>query len=178
MQPTLPNLQTRRSPSRPSNYMSRYSMHCSAKYPKIESAATGLQSHKNLDHEPLNLVLQAPDLVHQITGLVGGDASSDDGSAHAARSPQRAFRANIHVRDILVLAEQGQVEKDGEGSGVGGEDDDLGGAAVESLGCLVGSLVQLLVVRGLLDDIEDLLAESCVGDGPGCANVRRVLEGG
>jgi hypothetical protein len=70
------------------------------------------------------------------------------------------------------------VEKDGEGSGVGGEDDDLGDAAVESLGGLVGSLLQLLVVRGLLDDIEDLLAESCVGDGPGCANVRRVLEGG
>lgn len=70
------------------------------------------------------------------------------------------------------------MEKDGEGSGVGGEDDDLGDAAVESLGGLVGSLLQLLVVRGLLDDIEDLLAESCVGDGPGCANVRKVLEGG
>ena len=59
------------------------------------------------------------------------------------------------------------MQEDGEGRGVGGEDDDLGDAAVERLGGLVGSLLQLLVVRRLLDDVEDLLAESCVGRGPG-----------
>lgn len=59
------------------------------------------------------------------------------------------------------------MEQDGQRSGVGGEDDDLGDTAVQGLGGLVGAFLQLLVVGGLLDDVENLLAESCVGGGPG-----------
>lgn len=58
------------------------------------------------------------------------------------------------------------MEEDGERGGVGGEDDDLGDTAVERLGRLVGALLQLAVVAGLLDDVEDLLGEGRVGDGP------------
>lgn len=39
---------------------------------------------------------------------------------------------------------------------VGGHDDELADTTVESLGCLVGTLLQLLVVRSLLNEIEDL----------------------
>ena len=155
-------------PSRPNNSKTRYSVHCSAKSPLKSKAQLASQCKPyNLDHEPLDLVLQAPDLVHQVAGLVGGDAGSDDGSADAAGSAQGGLGGDVDVGDVLVLAEQRQVQEDGEGRGVGGEDDDLGDAAVERLGGLVGTLLQLLVVRCLLDDVEDLLAESCVGRGPG-----------
>ena len=59
------------------------------------------------------------------------------------------------------------MEKDGEGSGVGGEDDDLGDSSVQYLDSFVGALFELAVVRGLLDDVEDFLGEGGVGDGPG-----------
>jgi hypothetical protein len=59
------------------------------------------------------------------------------------------------------------VQDDGEGRGVGGEDDELGGSAVKRLGSLVGALLQLAVVAGLLDEVEELLGEGFVGDGPG-----------
>lgn len=59
------------------------------------------------------------------------------------------------------------MQEDGERGGVGCEDDDLGDTAVEGLGGLVGALLQLLVVGGLLNDVEDLLGESGVGGGPG-----------
>ena len=60
------------------------------------------------------------------------------------------------------------MEEDGEGSGVGCEDNDLGDSAVESLGRLVRTFLQLAVMAGLLDNVEDLLREGRVGDGPGC----------
>lgn len=150
------------------HYKYWYSSHRSAKYPKSESPATSTQNPNDLDHESLNLILQAPDLVHEITGLVGGDASGDDGSADTASTAESGLRWDVDVGDVLVLAEQRQVQQDGEGSGVGGEDDDLGNTAVQGLGGLVGSLLQLLVVGGLLDNVQNLLAESCVGGGPGC----------
>lgn len=58
------------------------------------------------------------------------------------------------------------MEEDGERGGVSGEDDDLGDTAVEGLGRLVGALLQLTVMAGLLDNVEDLLGEGRVGDGP------------
>ena len=60
------------------------------------------------------------------------------------------------------------MEEDGEGSGVSGQDDDLGDTAVEGLGCFVGALLQLAVVRGLLDEVENVLGE-------GGVTVRMVL---
>jgi hypothetical protein len=69
------------------------------------------------------------------------------------------------------------MQQDGERSGVGGQDDDLGDTTVQRLGGLVGSLLQLLVVRRLLDDVEDLLAESCVGGGPGWKKRKMLARG-
>jgi hypothetical protein len=51
------------------------------------------------------------------------------------------------------------------------EHDELGDTAVEGLGRLVGTLLQLPVVGSLLDEVENLLAESGVGLGPCCAVV-------
>lgn len=83
---------------------------------------------------------------------------------------------NTYVWGVLVFAKKRQVEQDGQRSGVGSEDDDLGDTTVEGLGGLVGSLLQLAVVRGLLDEIENLLGEGLVGDGP-CGGFGGHFEG-
>lgn len=49
------------------------------------------------------------------------------------------------------------MKKNGEWGSIGCEDDDLADSAVESFGGFVGALLELTVVRGLLDNIEDLL---------------------
>ena len=51
------------------------------------------------------------------------------------------------------------MEQDGEWLSVGGEDDELGDAAVQGLGGLVGALLQLLVVGGLLHKAQDNLGK-------------------
>ena len=66
----------------------------------------------------------------------------------------------------LVFAQQGQVQQDGERGGVGGQDDDLACSTVQGLGGLVCALLQLAVMAGLLDEVEDLLRESLLSDGP------------
>lgn len=60
------------------------------------------------------------------------------------------------------------MEENLEGLGVGGHDDELGDTTVEGLGGLVGSLLELAVVRRLLNKIEDLLGEGGIGQGEGC----------
>lgn len=81
------------------------------------------------------------------------------------------------VGHVLVLAQQRQMQQDLDRLRVGRQDDELGDAAVErlqtthqhacesagvrktDLGDLVGALLELLVVRRLLDDLEDLVRE-------------------
>jgi hypothetical protein len=71
-----------------------------------------------------------------------------------------------------VLVRFGGVERAGR---TGGEDNDLGDTAVEGLGDFVGALLELVVVRRLLDEIEDGGVELGVGQGPGgCAGVSSV----
>lgn len=50
------------------------------------------------------------------------------------RGEENTLAGDVDIRGVLVLAEQGQVQEDGERAGVGGEDDQLGGAAVEGFG--------------------------------------------
>lgn len=95
-----------------------------------------------LDLEPLDLVLEGADLTHQVRGLVGGDRAGDDSASDATGTAKSHLGGNVDVRNVLVLAEEGQVEEDGQGTGVGSEDDDLGDTAVEGLG---GLAVRLLV---------------------------------
>lgn len=55
------------------------------------------------------------------------------------------------------------MEEDGERGSIGGEDDDLGDTSIQGLCGLVGTLLQLAVVGGLLDDVENFLGESYEG---------------
>lgn len=81
----------------------------------------------------------------KVSYLVGSDGGSNHSARHTASTAESHLRGDIDVRNVLVLAEEGQVQQDGEGRGVGGEDDDLRDTTVESLGGLVGTLLQLAV---------------------------------
>ncbi len=55
----------------------------------------------SLDHESLDLVLQAPDLVHKITRFVRGDARCNNGSANTTSPAKCCLARNVHIRDVL-----------------------------------------------------------------------------
>jgi hypothetical protein len=124
-----------------------------------------------LNQQPLDLVLNSPDLILQLRRLVARDTSRDDGAANTARAPEGDLGGHEYVGDVLVLAEQRQVQQNLQRLGVGGHHDELADAAVERLGRFVGALLQLAVVGGLLDDVEDLLRQRGVREWEGCARV-------
>lgn len=49
------------------------------------------------------------------------------------------------------------MEENGERSGVGSEDDDLTDTTVQGLGGFVGTFLELAIMGGLLNDVENLL---------------------
>lgn len=92
----------------------------------------------SLQHKSLDLVLEGADLAHQVTGLVGGDAGGDDGAGDTAGTAESELAGDEDVDAVLVLGQKGDVHDDGERGGVGGEDDQFGGTAVEGLGGCCG----------------------------------------
>ena len=99
-----------------------------------------------LDEEFLDGVLEIVDLRLQLRAVVGGDRARDDGTGNSARATQRLLGRNEDVRHVLILGEKREVKENLERFGVGGEDDELGDAAVESLCRFVRALLELLVV--------------------------------
>ena len=69
---------------------------------------------------------------------------------HEQNSPR-----NKHIRHILILTKQRQMQQDFNRFRIRRHDNDFGDATVECLGGLVGTLFGLLVVGGLLDEIEE-----------------------
>jgi hypothetical protein len=82
--------------------------------------------HENyLDHESLYLVLESSDLVHEITGLVGGNRCSNDSPGYTASTSESGLAGDIDICNVLVFAQEWEVKEDRKRGGVGGEDDDL-----------------------------------------------------
>ncbi len=117
-----------------------------------------LLSHQEL----LDLLLDGGDLGLDLGALVLGDGGGDDRPGHPAGPAQRLLASNKDVGHVLVLAEQGDVEEDLQGLGVGGQDHKLALPPVEGLGGLIGALAHLLVVDSLLRQVEDLGGEGLV----------------
>merc|ERR1719402_1959201 len=90
-----------------------------------------------LEQQLLNLLLDGVDLRLDLAALVLGDAGRDDGTRDAAGPAQRLLGPNEHVRHVLVLAEQRDVEQDLQGLAVGGKDQN---ALWPRLSVLVASL--------------------------------------
>lgn len=116
----------------------------------------------NLNQQTLNLLLNRHDLRLELGALVDGDGAGDDRTRHAARTAQGLLGAHEHVRHVLVLAQQRQMEDDLERFGVRGHHDKLREATVQRLGGLVGAATQLLVVDRLLDQRHNLGREGLV----------------
>lgn len=94
----------------------------------------GYYRKQNLDEKPLNLVLQGPNLSLQLRRLIGGDRGRDDSAGNTAGTPKGDLRGDKNVGDVLVFAEEREMEEDLEGGGVGGENDEFGNTPVERLG--------------------------------------------
>lgn len=120
-----------------------------------------------LDQQSLDLVLDGVDLGLDGGSIVGGHRSSDNWSGDTTSSAQSGLGRNKHVWNVLVLAQQRQVQQDLDWLGVSSHDDELRDTSVQSLGGLVGTLLQLSQVLRLLDDIQDLLGQGRVGQREG-----------
>lgn len=118
-----------------------------------------------LNKKTLKLVLEGEDLFLQLGGVVRGDGGTHDWARHSAGTAESDLGGNEHVGDVLVLAQEGQVQNNLQRLGVSGHDDELGLTAVQSFGSLVSTLLKLAEIGGLLDDVEDLLGGLCVGEG-------------
>ena len=55
-----------------------------------------------LNHEPLDLILQTPNLPHQITRLISRDTRRDNCPANTTSSSQRRFGRYIDVRNTII----------------------------------------------------------------------------
>ena len=106
-----------------------------------------------LDLEPLNLVLEGANLAHEVGSLVGGDRAGNDCTGDTAGAAESHLGGNVDVGNVLVFAEQRQVEEDSQGAGVGGKDDNLGDTTVEGLGRLVGTFLELAIVYRTLASV-------------------------
>ena len=125
--------------------------------------------------ELLNLVLHLLDLASDwaLSGVENGDG--DDVTGHAACSSEVRLLAYVNVRDVFVLAQEWQVKDDLKRLGVGGKHDEIRNTSVESLGGLVGALLEELEVLGLVEEVEDVLAHLVVSLWPGSALLFGIL---
>lgn len=121
-----------------------------------------------LDGQTLDLVAEGLDLAGELAGLVGVDRGGNDGAADAAGAAEQRLAGHVDVRGALVLAQERDVQQDGQGLRVGGQDGNLAGAAVQRLGHLVGALFGLANVRRRLQEVENLLGQGGVGQRPSC----------
>lgn len=72
------------------------------------------------------------------------------------------LRSNKHVGHVLVLTQQWQMEKNLNRLGIGRHDNQLRQITIQSLGGLIGTLPDLLVIGGLLNDVQDLGGQDLV----------------
>jgi hypothetical protein len=101
----------------------------------------------------------------ELGAFVGSDRASDDRARDSTGAAEGLLRADEDVGNVLVLAQERQVEEDLQWFSVGCHDDEFGETAIQSFGGFVGSTAQLLVVDGLLDQCHDLGGQGCVGKG-------------
>lgn len=73
-------------------------------------------------------------MASELGGLVGSDTGGDDGAADTTGAAEEGLAGDIDVRHALIFAEERNVQQDGQRLAVGGEDGNLAGSTVQSLG--------------------------------------------
>ena len=109
-----------------------------------------------LKKQLLNLLLDGVDLGLDLRTLVLGNTGTNDWPGDATGTAQSLLGADKHVGDVLVLAQQRNVQQNLQGLAVCGQHNELSLSTVQGLGGLVGSLSDLLVVAGLLNQVQNL----------------------
>ena len=132
-----------------------------------------LNSQSGVDKKFLALCPNSLDLFVQVRSVVLQNRHANHVPRRPACLPQRFLRRHEHVRHILLLAEDGEVQHYFDGEGVGCDDDEFGDASVEGFGRLVGSLFDLFEGGTLGDKFVDLGGELLGGEGLG--SFRRIL---
>lgn len=111
---------------------------------------------QNLDEELLNLVLDSLDLGVQLPSLIGGNTGGDNRPRNTASPTESSLGRQKDIGDVLVLTEEGKVEDDLNRLDIGGHDNEFADTSVKGLGGFVGTLLELLVMLSLLDQVENL----------------------
>jgi hypothetical protein len=83
------------------------------------------------DNHIADLIPQLVDLRRQFTRPVRRDTGSNHRSAYTTRTPKRDFARHIDVRAVLIFGEKGYWEDDVDWCGVGRNDYEFGGTAIE-----------------------------------------------
>jgi len=127
-----------------------------------------------LDHQPLDLIFNAPDLTHQFTALIRRDTCSNDGSRNSTGTAQGCLAVNKNVRYILVLTQKWEMQQDGQRRTVRGQDDNLSDTTIERLRGLVCPFLEKSCVGALLHQVEEFGVQGLVCARPGCGCVLLV----
>ena len=111
-----------------------------------------------LNEDLLDGILELLNLGLELGTLLGDDGASNHRAGDTAGAAKSGLGLDENVGNVFVLAQQGQMQQDFKGLGVGSQDDDFGDTAIEGLGGFVRALLELLVVGGLLNEF-DLLTK-------------------
>ena len=121
----------------------------------FESTKSSDQKVENdLDQNLLDGILKFLNLGLELRAFLGNDGAGDNRAGDTAGAAEGSLGLDENVGNVFVLAQQGQMQQDFKGLGVGSQDDDFGDTAIEGLGGFVRALLELLVVGGLLNEFD------------------------
>merc|ERR1719499_856208 len=120
------------------------------------------QQQQLLQQQLLNLLLNCLNLWLDLRALILGHTGSNDWPADTTCSAQSLLGPDEDIWHILILTEQRNVKQNLQRLTVSGQDHKLRLTSIEGLGCLIGSLPELLVVGGLLYKVQNLGSQSLV----------------
>src|SRR5579871_6105017 len=86
---------------------------------------TSLNRLFTLNQQSFNLILHSLNLLGQLTGFIGGNTCRNNSSANTTSTSQGNLRWHKNVRNILVFAEEWEMEEDFNGRGISGHDDEF-----------------------------------------------------
>lgn len=143
----------------------------------------------NLDEKFLDLSLDVQNLRLQVRGFVGSDGSRDDGTRDTTGTTQSSLGRNKDVRNVLIFTQKRKMEKDFQRLGISycrkkkrgfnihhsllissfsnkclltSHDNEFRDTSVKSLGSLISTLLELLVVRCLLNQVKNSAGQSSI----------------
>lgn len=88
---------------------------------------------ESLRHDTLDGGLEVLDLVIELTLAVGLDGAGNDGTGDSASVSEGNLAGDEDVVDVLLLADQRQVQQDLDGLSIGGQNDEVSLLAVQGL---------------------------------------------